>query len=351
MATVWYCQREQVKAALDVMEVARNDAQVDRAISAGSRNVEGFLKRHFYPLMATKYWDWPNYQRARSWRLWLDRWELASVSQLVAGGVTIPSSDYFLEPANDGPPFNRIEIDLSSGSAFSTGSTHQRAIAVTGVFCGCPLDEEQVGSLAAGLAASVSATAQVTWTTAGIGVGDILRIDTERMIVTAKSMVDSGQNTTGALTASSSDVAVLVANGSAFTVGETLLVDSERMRVVDIAGNTLTVRRAWDGTVLATHASNADVYTLSGVELQRAALGTTLGDHLSGAAVYRHVVPELVRDLNVAEAINQLEQELSGYARTIGEGDTIREGIGRGLRDLRKDALQRHGRVARSRAV
>jgi len=37
---IWYATREQVKAALDAAETARNDAQVDRAIESGARSIE-----------------------------------------------------------------------------------------------------------------------------------------------------------------------------------------------------------------------------------------------------------------------------------------------------------------------
>lgn len=350
MAAVVYATREQLKVALDVAETARSDPQVDRELESASRQVEGLLKRRFYPLSATRYFDWPNTQSARPWRLWLDQHELISITSLVAGGVTIPASDYFLEPANDGPPYIRIEIDLASPSAFRAGDTHQRAIAVTGVF-GYSADEAQVGALTASLAADPAATASVSWTTARIGVGDILRIDSERVIVIAKTMVDSTQNLGNTLTAASSDVTVQVSNGAAFAVEEILRIDSERMLIVDKAGNNLTVKRAWDGSVLAAHSSGVDVFTLTGVELDRAQLGTTLAAHSSGATIYRHLVPALVRELCIAEAINLLQQETSAYARVIGEGENAREGTGRGLFDLRRDALARYGRQARSRAV
>lgn len=350
MAAVVYATREALKAALDVAETARSDPQVDRDLESASRQVEGLLKRRFYPWTGTRYFDWPNHQYARPWRLWLDQDELISVSSLVAGGVTIPSSDYFLEPANDGPPFTRIEIDLASSAAFKAGSTHQRAIAITGTF-GYAADEEQVGSLTADLAATLTATASVAWTTARIGVGDILRIDSERVVVIAKMMVDSTQNLGNTLTAASSDVTVQVSNGAAFAVEEVIRIDAERMLIVDKAGNNLTVKRAWDGSVLAAHSSGVDVFTLTGVELDRAQLGTTLAVHANGAAIYRHLIPGLVRELCIAEAINLLQQETSAYARVIGEGENAREGTGRGLFDLRRDAMARYGRQARSRAV
>lgn len=350
MAGVFYATREQVKAALDAAETARNDAQVDRAIEAASRNVEGLLQRRFYPQTATRFFDWPNHQYARPWRLWLDDQEVISVTTLVAGGTTIAAADFFLEPVNTGPPYTRIEVDLDSSAAFGSGDTHQRSVAVTGVFIGCPVEEESVGTLSADLAASTSATATITWTTARFGVGDILRIDDERVIITERTMVDSTQNLQTPLTAAANNVTVAVTNGGAFAVDETLLLDSERMLVVDIAGNNLTVKRAWDGSVLATH-SGSDIYTLTGVEIARAQLGTTLAAHTNGAVIYRYVVPPLIRDLAIAEAMNELLQESAGYARVAGSGDNERELSAKGLRALREDVYTRYGRKARVRAV
>lgn len=349
MATAWYCSREDVKAALDVAETARNNAQVDRAVESASRTVEGLLRRRFYPQTATRYFDWPNYQYAAPWRLWLGRDELISVTTLVSGGTTIAASDYFLEPANSGPPYTRLELDRSSSAAFGNGSTPQREIAVTGVF-GYSADEVNMGTLSSSLGASDTDTASISWTTARIGVGDIIRIDDERMIITGRTMVDTTQNLQANLTASMADVTVAVTTGSAFAIDEILLLDSERVLVVDVAGNNLTVKRAWDGSVLAAH-SGSDIYALTGIEIDRGQLGTTAAAHSSAAVIYRHVVPGLVRELCIAEAINTLQQETSAYARTVGEGENERESSGRGLRDIRAEALAAFGRRSRGRAV
>lgn len=352
MAAIFYCSREDVKIALDSKETARNNRQVDRAVAAATPAIEGLTHRRFYPWTGTRSVDWPNFSYARSYRLWLDSNEVASVSQLVSGGVTIPSTDYFLRRSDDldEPPYTHIEIDLASSAAFSTGSTHQRSLDITGVFIGCPVDEESVGTLSANLAASTSATATITWTTARFGVGDILRIDDERVIITERTMVDSTQNLQTPLTAAANNVTVAVTDGTAFATDEVLLLDSERMLVVDIAANNLTVKRAWDGSVLATH-TNSDIYTLTGVEIARAQLGTTLAAHNSGTVIYRYVVPPLVRDLAIAEAMNELLQESAGYARTAGSGDNERELSSKGIRALREDVYTRFGRKARLRAV
>lgn len=349
-----YCSREAVKRALDVKATARSDAQVDRAIEAasdaidgGTRRVGGLLKRRFYPEVATRYFDWPAEQPARSWRLWLNQHELVAVTELVAGGTTIPDTDYFLRP-DDGPPYTRIEIDLDSSAAFGGGSTPQRDVAVTGVW-GYDDATTPAGQLAEALDATETAV-DVTDSNAA-DVGDLLLVGDERMLVTGKSMLDTGQVLGGDLAASNAATSVTVADGSAYYPGEVLLIDGERLLVVDIAGNTLIVRRGWDGSTLAAHTAGADIYAPRTLTVARGAVGTTAAAHSNDADVDRHVYPGLVRRLAVAYALDELLQESSGYARTAGQGENAQEYTGRGIRKLEADAVAAYGRVARIRAV
>lgn len=345
-----YCTREDVKSALDSASTARNDWQVDQAIEGTARGIEGFLRREFRPVLATKYFDWPDLQRGRPWRLWINgRAQLITLTSMTAGGVAIPNPNLFLEPANYGPPYNRVEVDLSTVSAFHAGSTHQRAIAAVGLW-GYDNIEEQVGTLAAPLGASDSATASITWSTPRVGVGDVLRIGSERMIVTERSMVDTTQDLQADMAATSSAVTVAVSAGTAFAPGQVLLLDSERMLVVDVAGNNLTVKRAWDGSVLATHSASS-IYSMTGTDVDRAQLGTTLAAHSTSDPIYRHKVPGLVRQLNKAEAINNLLQEQGGYARIQRSEAAQQDGFGDGLPDIRKQAWAAYGRKARSAAI
>lgn len=354
---VWYCTREDVKQTLDSRESARNHALIDRCIEAGSRSIDGhqpgggLLHRRFYPETATRYFDWPNHQYSRPWRLWLDANELISVSSLVAGGVTIASTDYFLKCGSgyEGPPYTHIEIDLDSSAAFAAGNTHQRAIAITGVF-GHSNDTTPAGTLAEALDASE--TGVDVSNSAAIGVGNIIIIDSERMIVTEKSMLTTGQTVqTTALTAADNNVTVNVTDGTTFNVGETILIDSERMLVVDIAGNALTVRRAFDGSVLAAHNTGTTIYAPRTLTVTRGALGSTAATHSTSTTIYRHVVPGPVRELCIAEAITEMKQGSSGYARTAGSGDAERLVGGRGLADIREAAYLNYGRKARISAI
>jgi hypothetical protein len=354
MADVWYTTREAVTSALESLGTARSARAVDRAIGAAGHSVRGQLHRHFFPKLATRSFDWPNRLNSTSgYRLWLNDNELISVSQIVSGGITMTSDQYDLRRSDDHDdgPYDHIEVRLSSSGNFSAGATFQQALAVTGVY-GYDDNELSVGSLAAGLAGSASATASISFTTSDFGVGSMLLIDAERVIVRERRMADTNQNLGGTgLIASPADTLVPVSDGLGFAVGETILIDAERMIVNDVAGNNLVVERAVNGTVLNTHATNADIYGLTAIVVDRAQAGTTLAAHAQNAPVTRWIPPAMVEELTIAEALNRVLQEGSGYARTVGAGDMQREQSGKGIEDIRREAKTALGRQLRLRSI
>lgn len=344
MAGVFYTSREVVLDALDVKASAYSSGQVDRAIDSASRAVEALTRRIFYPLTATRSYPFPGVQD-ESWTLWLDGNDLASLTTFTSGGVTVPASDYYLEPNEYGPPYDRVEINRGSSSALTSGPfTPQRSLALTGVWCGCPLDETSEGTLVGTI--TNSATSLVA--SRPVGVGRILRIDSERMIVTERTFVTSGQ--TGTLTANLNANTLTVADGTQFNPRESLLIDAERVLVVDIAGNNLIVKRAQQGSTLAAH-SAATIFWARQLTVTRAALGTTAAAHTTAAPVVRHTVPGLVEELATAYALDRTLQESAGYARVIGSGDNQRNASGRGIANLEDRVRKAHGRMARWRAV
>lgn len=345
---IWYCNRDDVKSALDFKSTARNNAQIDRAIESASRAIEGITRRKFYPQYAIRTFDWPNFDHSDPWRLWLRDNEVIEIVSLVSGADTISSDDYFLEPNDTGPPYTSIEIDLSSGSMFAPSDTHQRAISITGTF-GYNADVQTIATLTEALDASE--TGIDVSDSSVVGVGDIIQIDSERMTVTNKTQIDTGQNLGTSMTAQNSNQTVAVSDGTQFHIGEVITIETERMLVTDIVGNNLFVLRAWDGTTIAAHTSPQDIYAPRTLDVKRGALGTTAATHSTSTTVYKHVVPGLVKALCVAEAINTVLQESSGYARAIGSGEGQAEMSGRGLKDLRDQVKARYGRQARVRSI
>lgn len=349
-----YATREDVKSALDSKQTARNDSQVDRAIQSASRSVDGQMRRVFYPELTTKYFDWPNFQYAHPWRIWFDQAELADVTTTVpvvtSGGNTISNADIFWGNPRYAPPYTYLELDRSSSATFGQGDTPQRDIAITGVF-GYSAQTAAAGTITAAVSTTTATTIAVS-NSAAIGVGDNVVIDSERLLVTDKAMITTSQTQqgSGVSTASAADNVLAVTTGSSFNVGEVVLLDSERMLIIDIASNNLMVKRAWDGTNLATH-SGATVYAPRTLTVTRGALGTTAATHLSAAAVRRALAPSLIKELTVGEALVAVLQESGGYAKSQGSGDNQQSGVGSGLEDIRKKAISAYGRVSRRRVI
>jgi uncharacterized Zn finger protein len=345
-----------VKRALDIGETARINKNIDRALVSGARRIEGLCHRIFYPRLATNYFDWPNFQRAVPWRLWLDDTELISVSNLVSGGVTIPSTNYNLESNRVGPPYDRLEVNISTSSALSAGSTFQRSIAITGLW-GYTDDSTTVGVTAQSMDTSQTIVQMDPASASETGVGSIIRIDDERMIVKDRTQVDTGQTLGGSgLTNAKSDVTVTVADGTQFAIDETIKIDSESMLISDITGNNLTVVRGFDGSVLATHAAATHIYAPRNFTVIRGAFGSTAASHLSGASVLRWEAPGAIMQLNITEAIHEVMQEQTGWFRTMSAssnfgGTSKRAASMEAIQDLRASVYSAYGRQARYRGI
>lgn len=358
MGRVFYTTRESVMDAFDTKEAAHRSAQVDAAIASASDDIDGWLNRHkvgLAPRLATRYFPWPARNYAPAWKLYLEENTLVSVTSLTAGGTVIASSDYFLEPVNSGPPYTYIEIDLNSQASFTNSGTAQRAIEIVGTW-GVGDDQKAAGALESAIASTTTTTVDVTRGDV-IGVGSVLKVDSERMLVTNKQALDTTVNLAGAMDELDSDRNLDVADGTLFFVGELLIVGTERMRIEDILGNTLVVKRAVEGSVLAAHSIGADVYAYRRLTVERGALGTTAATHADASSVTVWDVPSLVADLCKAEAIIRLEQEWSAYGARVYSDEAERDSSGtevvsgRGLTDLRKACARRYKRKFRKWAI
>lgn len=346
-----YSTREEVKRALDIKQTASNDAQVDRAIEAARDDVNGLCKRRFYNVTGTQSWDWPNFQRAYPWRIWFDERELAdttvNVPVVTSGGNVIPAANILWGPWNYSPPFTFLELDRSKGGSFGQGSTPQKDVAILGLF-GYWDKRAAAGTLASAVTDTTSTTVTVSDSTA-CGVGDVLICGSERMLVQDRAMADTGQAQQSGLSANqASDVLLGVTTGSAYRAGEVLQLDAEQVLVTSVTGNSLTVKRAFNGTVLAAH-TGAEIYAPRLLTVTRGDLGSTAATHAQSSALAIQVIPSLVKELSAAEAINHVLQETAGYARSLPQGAGIVPGTG--LPDLRDRCREQYGRKARQRVI
>lgn len=343
-----YCTREQTKLALDSAVTARDDDQVDRAVLAAPETIDAVLHVcHVDPRTATRRFDWPNEQRARSWRLWLEEQMLLDLTSATSGGVTLTGLK--LEPVNEGPPYDRVETNLAGSSSFETGNTPQQSILLAGLW-GLGNDLAPAGALAGALG-TTTGTAVTVNDGSKIGVWSLIAVEAERMIVTAKDWVDTGVNMTGDLDPLSSDTIVGLTTGTSFHVGEELLIDGEAMLLVGIAGNNGIARRAVDGSVLAAHAGGADIFARRALTVERGASGSTAATHVDATAVQVWRPPFLLNSWAIAETQCQVLNEQAAYGRTVGSGDNQREAAGRQLQLIRDRAEAAWGRVMRTGAV
>jgi len=343
ISTPVYTTREAVKESMDWKETARNNALVDRAVQSAARDIEGALHRRFYPELTTRRWDWPNYSLSPSWVLELDDNELISIDTLTAGGVVIPSTNYKLrrEDNKAEPPYTRVEIDLSTASSFAAGPTFQESVEILGWY---GFDDKNAPAGATAGAINGSVTTLNVSDSGIIGVGSLLRIDNERMLVSGKRMLDTAQNLQGNLTAFQNNEVVPVQDGTAFFMDEIILIDAERMKIVDIAGNNLIVKRGWDGSTLAAHTTGtADIFAPRALTIVRAFVGTSAASHNSAVSITQHVPPGLISEYANALAMNDLRASISGYTPDMFDS--------KALRTKREAAYTAYGRKARSGAV
>lgn len=344
--TNWLTSREAVKRGLENTGAEQN-AQIDRIILAASRSFEDDSGRYFIPRTETRTYRWTQ-RDGKSDKLWLDQ-DLISVTTLQtkaqdSSPTTISSSDYFLEPNNTGPPYLWIEIDSSSTAAFEAGDTPQRSISVEGSW-GYHNTTESAGTVASGLDSSASATSFVCSDASAINVGDTLLIESEQVFVSDRSFAALGSILlNGSIDGERNTVTVTVDGSHGIVAGEVIQVDSERMFVISVATNDLTVLRAYDGTTLASHADDATVQINRTLTIVRGVNGTTAATHADATSISRYVVPGPAEQVVRAEAIATLHQEQAGYGRSIGGGEGAAEFSGTALARQRDKTLKHYGR-------
>lgn len=350
MAVVTYCTREMVQRELGFADTARLNARVDRACRAATRDIESLTHRVFYPTTATRKFDLP-----RAGSLWLDQHELtAAPTSITTGGQVMATTDYILRP-DSGPPYQWIDANTSGSRWWTADATPQNAVSILGPF-GSSADEDPAGTITAAIATTSATTCDISDSSL-VGIGDLVRVDSERMIVTDKTYVTTSITLAGNLTASKALTTVPVSSGAGISAGETILIGSERMFVEAVTSNNLTVTRGEQATVLATHATSDVVYAPRRLTVARGQAGTTAATHLISASAYRNAPPPLIAEGGQAFAVNYVLQGSAGYATSVGVGSrrsdsgNQREPSGGGLDVLRERIYAVHGRKGRFRAV
>lgn len=349
-----YATREQIMRSLEVLESAYAGHLIDAKIRAASRSAEGFLHRRFYPELRTILRDWPNHSSSPSWEIDLGDQEAIAVDTVTSGGTDI-TADVILRRGDDlaEPPYSTLQVNLSTNAAFSAGTSWQRSLSLRMLFGYSDTATSLAGGSLSGIINSTVTTLVINPLSGYFtpGIGSLIKIGTERLLLMDRRMSSTTLTTTSSLTDVQSARSFTSAGAASLAVGEIILLDSERMRIDDIAGSTVIVTRAWDGTVLASHTSGSTIYALRTFVAWRGALGSIAASHADTDPVYVHEYPALLNELVIAETVTLLEQNAGGYARTLGSGAGTREAVGLGLDDIRERAYRELGRKNRLAAI
>lgn len=341
----WYTSRERVMRAGDIKASAYVAAEIDQAIQSATRRVDKLCGRGdntrpaFAPWTGTLTLDWPTLLNPDAYRFWLRPNSLLSLTTAVSGGETI-TSNCRLRPEH-GPPYSSVLVDAGTASILSVGSgVGVDSLALTGVW---GVGQEERTNTAWLLSGSITSSATSITLNAPVGVGDTVRLENERLLVTEKAWADSTQDAT--LAASRDAETLAVSDGGVFLAGEELLIDAERVLVRDVAGNNLVVRRAVSGSTLAAHAGSS-IFWARTCTVRRGTLGTTAAAH-NGVQVHVHQPDPIAEQLTVAYALDQRAQETATYARTTGSGDAERQASGRSIKDLEGELVAAYGLTLR----
>lgn len=353
-----YASREALALALDRGLTVRSVDGLDRALHAATDTIEQELERVFWPWHGTRTFDVPADDTSTStptWRLWLAPHDLISLTTLTVGGSVVTGAQARPDNRLAGPA-QWLELDRTGSSTFHAGSASQRRASLLGVW-GWWDESRRAGTLSAGADSDdlvIDLTTAPSAGTAAVGVGHLIKINSERMVVEDRQITDTTVNLTSELAATVSNTmptAIAVTSGGAFATGEIIAVDGEWMLVERIVGNILHVRRGYAGTPVATHATGADIYAYRRLQVYRAAAGTTAAAHSSSDAVTRWVPPPAIEALCIAIAQEVAVQEGAAYARTVGDGDNQREARAAGLAGAWKRARQYSRKGGRHYAV
>lgn len=345
----WYTTRCALKRAGEINGVDK-DPIVDRHIESASRFVSRRTRRCFIPSKQTRTYRWPDrFRNNRGTVLWLDQ-DLVSVCTLQSEAqnscpTTISACDFFVEPNNTGPPFDRIEIDLSSCASFSSGDTPQRSISVNGLW-GFSNDKTSAGTVASGLACCACATSMVVSDASRVCVGHTLCIECEQIFVSDRSFaaLDSILVNDACIAAQQNDVTITVDACHGIKARETIKLDSEEMFVTHVSGNDLTVQRAYNGTVLAAHCDCTAVQINRTLTVERGVNGTTAATHADCTAICRYEPEHDIQNWTLALALASLTQENAHWGRSVGTGEGAQEFRSVDLANLTKDMTKRYQR-------
>ena len=180
-----YVTLQELKSSLGIAgEDTQDDSALSSVIERASRAVDGYCGRFFYPLRTVNYFDTPT---SRSLDMGLyDCLEIVTITNGDAGAMA--TTEYRTVPYNE-TPFFRIQLKPSSGYTWESDSDSnpEGAIGVDAVWGYRQNYTREAWSNVTTLSADLASDSSTASTTGELlfAAGDVVKIDTEMMLVTA----------------------------------------------------------------------------------------------------------------------------------------------------------------------
>jgi hypothetical protein len=299
-----YCTLNQVIDDLDLLGV-KNEEKALSFIRAASRFID--KRGRFIPVSETR-----RYDGSGKVRQWID--PLITLDTISHDGTTLTSSEYVLYPRTrhwDNGPYTSLE--LATGGRWTR---EEDAVVISGVW-GLYYEVRAPYSVTLGASQLIGA-ATVTLSDGRYSPGAVLLVGSEQMLIEATDSPSDSSVTASAIDNSQTAITVSVAGG--FEIGETIRVDVEQMRILDVnsTSNQLVVARGYNGSTIAAHSGSAAVYVYRTFMVARGINGTTAAAHNSGVSVAQVVPPDDVNYLCRQMAALILKKAQSGYQGKVG---------------------------------
>lgn len=304
-----YCTLQDL---IDASDAPVPSNALHRAILPASRYLLGEIGQFIPTLESRRYRGETN---VKSRRLFVD--PFTTLVSLINDDDTLTSTDYESLPLarhwQDGPySWLHVKDYATQLSVWNFDDDGVLLTALFGLY-------EKVEALNTTLNGShnASVTTLAVNNGAKVSPGMVLYFDSEQIYVGDYDTPTSAITTLGAALDASSEIVTLI-DGSTVKAGEIIRVNVEKMRVLDINGNTAYVLRGWDKTKQVSHTISANVDVYRTFNVTRGVNGTTAVSHSNAAALSRYVVPEDINYLTVQIATLMLRKSATGFAGKTG---------------------------------
>jgi len=246
---------------------------------------------------------------------------LLTLESVTNDTTPVLAGSYILEPTTrmwQYGPYVKISLDLQN----ATGAfwiPKKDAVQISGTW-GLYEQIKTTGATIKTTQGAADATLEVS--DAGkVSSGMLLLVESEMQFVTGFSD-PAAAVTSLSVTCDNQTESLTVASTANIHVGEIIRIDFERMLVLDKTSTKINVARGWAGTTKTAHSSSADIDVYKVFTVDRAVNGSAAAAHAATTAIQRYIMPEDVNYLCRQIATLMMKKSQTGYAGRSGNSET-----------------------------